>query len=319
MAASTGRFWRRICSPQHHARGSFEVIKPTYVSLMKKALPQSLFHQAKSRFWFSKIFSEKITFRHKASSDLMRGQQEWRDRNTERKVWNLAKFQVVQRREKIGRIRRKRKVTGLEETKRKAKRKKQARKDGRDGFSVDQRKAASAVFPAGAPYLIRAAWDCPLSLKLLGSSMALLLGKLLMLPFSGRRWTPLFRLFWPVFFSFCFPFLSLPNLSPSSSFEFFRSFPFSVPLGTLPSSIPSFLYFYLFIPAVLSLDPMKPYGETLSFHQANVGSSDAWAGATQSQNLPGICGPIRNLLVLKWCSYQHIWLQPALTIKLSQM
>ena len=66
------------------------------------------------------------------------------------------------------------------------------------------------------------------------------------------------------FFSFCFPFLSLPNLSPSSSFEFFRSFPFSVLLGTLPSSIPSFLYFYLFIPAVLSLDPMKPYGETLS-------------------------------------------------------
>ena len=46
------------------------------------------------------------------------------------------------------------------------------------------------------------------------------------------------------FFSFCFPFLSLPNLSPSSSFEFFRSFPFSVLLGTLPSSIPSFLYFY---------------------------------------------------------------------------
>ena len=38
----------------------------------------------------------------------------------------------------------------------KQKEKKQARKDG---FSVDQRKAASAVFPAGAPYLIRAAWD----------------------------------------------------------------------------------------------------------------------------------------------------------------
>ena len=32
--------------------------------------------------------------------------------------------------------------------------KKQARKDGGDGFSVDRRKAASAVFPAGAPYLI---------------------------------------------------------------------------------------------------------------------------------------------------------------------
>ena len=51
------------------------------------------------------------------------------------------------------------KVTGLEETKKesKKKKKKQARKDGRDGFSVDRRKAASAVFPAGAPYLIRAA------------------------------------------------------------------------------------------------------------------------------------------------------------------
>ena len=65
---------------------------------------------------FSKSFIEKTTFRHKASSDLMRGQQEWRDRNKERKGWNLAKFQVVQRREKIGRVGRKREVTGLEET-----------------------------------------------------------------------------------------------------------------------------------------------------------------------------------------------------------
>ena len=92
----------------------------------------------------------------------MGGQQEWRGRNTERKRWSLAKFQVVQRREKIGRIRRKREVRGLEETKKESKKerkKKQARKDGRDGFSVDRRKAASAVFPAGAPYLIRAAWD----------------------------------------------------------------------------------------------------------------------------------------------------------------
>ena len=37
------------------------------------------------------------------------------------------------------------------------KKKKQDRKDGGDGFSVDRRKAASAVFAAGAPYLIRAA------------------------------------------------------------------------------------------------------------------------------------------------------------------
>ena len=40
--------------------------------------------------------------------------------------------------------------------KRKGKRIKQARKAGGDGFSVDRRKAASAVLPAGAPYLIRA-------------------------------------------------------------------------------------------------------------------------------------------------------------------
>ena len=31
------------------------------------------------------------------------------------------------------------------------KKKKQTRKDERDGFSVDRRKTASAVFPAGAP------------------------------------------------------------------------------------------------------------------------------------------------------------------------
>ena len=40
---------------------------------------------------------------------------EWGDRYTERKTWNLAKFQVVQRMEKVGRNRRKGKVTGLEE------------------------------------------------------------------------------------------------------------------------------------------------------------------------------------------------------------
>ena len=76
----------------------------------------------------------------------------------------MAKFQVVQKMEKVGRNRRKGKVTGLEETKKerkkkekKEKKKKQARKDGGDGCSVDRRKAASAVFAAGAPYLIRAA------------------------------------------------------------------------------------------------------------------------------------------------------------------
>ena len=73
----------------------------------------------------------------------------------------MAKFQVVQRREKVGRNRRKGTVTGLEETKKERKKKEKKKekrnrpeKDGGDGFSVDRRKAASAVFAAGAPYLI---------------------------------------------------------------------------------------------------------------------------------------------------------------------
>ena len=46
-------------------------------------------------------------------------------------------------------------------------------------------------------------------------------------------------------------------------------------------------------------------------------------GATQSQNeafnaiMIWICGSNRDLLVLRWWSYQHIWLQPALTMELS--
>ena len=64
-------------------------------------------HFGTANQWWAEFFLEKITSGHKASSDLMRGQSEWGDRNKERKVWNLAKFQVVQRREKIGRNRRK--------------------------------------------------------------------------------------------------------------------------------------------------------------------------------------------------------------------
>ena len=46
-------------------------------------------------------------------------------------------------------------------------------------------------------------------------------------------------------------------------------------------------------------------------------------GATQSQNeafnaiMIWISGPNRDLLVLRWWSYQHIWLQPALIMELS--
>ena len=50
-------------------------------------------------------------------------------------------------------------MTGLEKTEKGKERKKtkQARKHGGDGFSIDRRKAASAVLSAGSPYLIRAA------------------------------------------------------------------------------------------------------------------------------------------------------------------
>ena len=53
-------------------------------------------------------------------------------------------------------------------------------------------------------------------------------------------------------------------------------------------------------------------------------SSDAWEGRRKARmrlSMPswyGICGPSRDLLALKWWSYQHIWLQPALlTMELS--
>ena len=91
---------------------------------------------------------------------------------------------------------------------------------------------------------------CPWRVKL-GSSMALLLKKSPMLPFSGRRWTRLLLLIWPVFFSF--PFLSFPNLSPPSAFGVSDLFLCSVQLRTSPSSIPFFLYFCFLPPNVLSL------------------------------------------------------------------
>ena len=70
---------------------------------------------------------EKITFRHTASSDLMSdGRSEEIDIQKGRHG-TLAKFQVVQRREKIGRNRRKGKLTGLQETKKERKKKKRNR------------------------------------------------------------------------------------------------------------------------------------------------------------------------------------------------
>ena len=52
-------------------------------------------------------------------------------------------------------------------------------------------------------------------------------------------------------------------------------------------------------------------------------SSDAWKRRRKARmrlstpSWSGICGPNRDLLVLKWWIYQHIWLQPALAIELS--
>ena len=51
-------------------------------------------------------------------------------------------------------------------------------------------------------------------------------------------------------------------------------------------------------------------------------SSHAWEGRYKARmrlSMPswsGICGPNRDLLVPKWWSYQHVWLQPALTMEL---
>ena len=83
----------------------------------------------------------------------MRGQQEWRDRNTERKVGNLAKFQVVQRKEKIGRIRRKRKVTGLEETKEESKGKKTGQKRRKRRVQRRPEKGSISSFPSRSAIL----------------------------------------------------------------------------------------------------------------------------------------------------------------------
>ena len=92
---------------------------------------------------------------------------------------------------------------------------------------------------------------CPFRLKLLGSSMALLLRKLLMLPFSGRRWTRLLRLFWPVSFFFFLSFFCLLQTChlplPSVSSDLFRSLYY---LELCQSSMASFLYIYLLTPTV---------------------------------------------------------------------
>ena len=73
----------------------------------------------------------------------------------------LGKVPSYTEKGKIGRNRKQRKLTGLqlETWKEKGKEKKQARKRRRRRVSVDRRKAASAGYSAGVPYLIRAAWD----------------------------------------------------------------------------------------------------------------------------------------------------------------
>ena len=123
--------------------------------------------------------------------------------------------------------------------KRKAKRKKQDRKDG---FSIDRIKAASAVFPAGDGAPAGKTADAAFLRSMLNPS------------------------FLACFFSFCFPFFV--SSKPVTSL-FLRTLPiFSLLCTSLKvcqvPPLASFLYFYLFIPAVLSLDLTKPYGETLS-------------------------------------------------------
>ena len=142
----------------------------------------------------------------------MRGQQEWRDRNTERKEWNLAKFQVVQRREKIGRIRRKTKVTGLEETEKESKKKKNRPEKTEETGSASTGERQHQQ------------------------------------PFSGRRWTRLFCLFWPVFFLFAFLFCLFQTCHlrlPSNSSDLFPSLYYlelcQVPFLPFCISISSFL------------------------------------------------------------------------------
>ena len=110
---------------------------------------------------FQSFFIEKKkTFRHKASSDLKRGQSEWGDRNTERKVWNLAKFQVVQRKEKIGRNRRKTKLTGLEEAKGKGKKEKKTGQKRRRRVQRRPEKGSISSFPSRSAILDTSSLRC---------------------------------------------------------------------------------------------------------------------------------------------------------------
>ena len=78
-----------------------------------------------------------------------------------------------------------------------------------------------------------------------------------------RRSPPSFLACFLFFSCFFLSFFVSSNLSLSPSFGLFRPFPFSVLLGTLPSSIPSFLYISPHSDRH-SLDLTKPYGETLS-------------------------------------------------------
>ena len=109
---------------------------------------------------------------------------------------------------------------------------------------------------------------CPLRLKLLGSSMALLPGKLLMLPFSGRRWLRLLRLFWPAFFPFSFLFCFVS--SQPVTFLFFRF----LPISSLLCTTWNFSKFHTFLSVFLSphsdcplirSDPIRQVRKVASF------------------------------------------------------
>ena len=114
---------------------------------------------------------------------------------------------------------------------------------------------------------------------------ALLLGKLLMLPFSGRRWTRLPRLFWPVFFPFlyCLDQLQTSHLPlPSVCSDLFPSL-YYLELCQFPD-LP-FCISILLNPTVLSLDLAKPYGETLSSQWKTLKNQNLNFGGTFGQRL----------------------------------
>ena len=205
----------------------------------------------------------------------MRGQSEWGDRSTERKVWNMATWNLAKFPAFLSVFLSPHSDCPLIRSDEALWRnvffsKKEKNWKSKPGFtmlvglSAAQKNYSAPVeklcWSCLSPTLNLFHPPCPLRSKAARIKYGAPAGKTADAAFLRSTLNPFPPSFLVCFFPFSFPFLSLLNLSPPSSFGFFRSFPFSVLLGTLPSSIPSFLYFYLLTPTVLSLDLMKPYG-----------------------------------------------------------